>query len=373
MDPPLIVGAGPTGLAAALFLAERGVEARIVDKAEVPSEQSKALAVNPRTLELLEPTGVTARILAEGRPVRRMELRRAGRTVLALQVSDLHPRFPMVVLPQARTETLLTEALAARGLAPDRGAALEAADQAGERVLATLARADGRREHIQAPLLLAADGAHSTVRVALKLAFPGSTLPEPWQLADIEFEAPPDPSEGYLDLYPHGLVFALAFEPTHWRYISTVGDPLERLPRRARVKAVSWRSQFHISHRMVERMAVGRVGLGGDAAHLHSPLGARGMNLGIEDAYVFAAVASDALQRASDAEVSARLADYGRLRYATDRKVVRRIQAMTRVMSGEGGWGLLRAVGTRLMSAAPPLQSLLMRTAAGLDHPVRLS
>ena len=51
---PLIVGAGPVGKAAALVLAREGIPTRIIDSAEQPSEHSKALAVNPRTLEILE-------------------------------------------------------------------------------------------------------------------------------------------------------------------------------------------------------------------------------------------------------------------------------------------------------------------------------
>jgi 2-polyprenyl-6-methoxyphenol hydroxylase-like FAD-dependent oxidoreductase len=66
---PLIAGAGPVGLAAALFVARDGVVPRIIDSAPEPSPYSKALAVNPRTLEILEPSGITAQMLAIGKPI----------------------------------------------------------------------------------------------------------------------------------------------------------------------------------------------------------------------------------------------------------------------------------------------------------------
>ncbi len=368
MGPLLIVGAGPTGLAAALFLAAEGVACRIVDQAKEPSATSKALAVNPRTLELLEPTGVSAKVLAEGRPIRRFELHKGDEVVLAMDLGEVHARFPMTALPQARTEALLTDALAAYGVHPERQVALEALTQGPGGVTATLTHAGGRQETVEAPILFGADGAHSRVRQVLGLDFPGSAFPEPWKLVDVTFDAPVDAPEGYVQLFPHGLVFALAFDAAHWRVISTIGDPLEHLPPGAVVKEVLWASDFHISHRVAEKLAVGRVALGGDAAHLHSPVGARGMNLGIEDAYVFASLAREALAGAPD-----RLEDYGRLRHEVDKAVVQRIEAMTRMARGEGLWGVVREVAPHLAGSLPPLRHMMQQTVTGMDHAVRLS
>ena len=166
--PPqvLIVGAGPTGLAAALFLTRRGVPVRIIDAAERPTATSKALGVNPRTLDLLEDSGVTARILAEAQEMRTLFLHRNGRPLTTLRPDwkALGAAHPMVILPQARTEALLTGALATLGVTPERDRALGAVTRTDDAVTATLA--DG--ETISAPLLFAADGAHSTVRKALE-------------------------------------------------------------------------------------------------------------------------------------------------------------------------------------------------------------
>ena len=368
MGPILIVGAGPTGLAAALFLSVAGVACRIVDRADEPAQLSKALAVNPRTLELLEPTGVSARIMAEGRPIHHFQLRRGGAVVLTMDLDELGAAYPMTALPQARTEALLAEALAAYGVHAERGVSLSDLSQTVDKVVAVLAHPGGRVETAETPLLFAADGAHSRVRHVLDIGFPGSAFPEPWRLADVYFEAPVEGAEGYLELHPHGLVFALAFDPAHWRIISTIGDPLNHLPAGAVVKDVPWASDFHISHRIADTLAVGRVALGGDAAHLHSPVGARGMNLGIEDAYVFAHIAKEVLDGAPE-----RLQDYGRLRHVVDKGVVQRIEAISRMARGEGLWSVVREVAPHLAGSLPPLRRMMEQTVCGLDHAVQLS
>lgn len=371
MADVLIAGAGPTGLAAALFLARRGVAVRIFDKAPEPATTSKALAVNPRTLELLAGTGVDEAIRAEGRPVGGMTLFEGGRQVFTLDVAGLGLPQPMMVIPQARTEALLAQELAAMGVMPERGIELAFEEQDARAVHVRLTCGDGAEERTSAALLLGADGAHSPVRHALGVGFPGHALPEPWELADVRYASPVDAPEGYVELREGGFVFAMAFDEarTLWRYISTCGDPTAAGPPGApAVAEVPWRSTFKISHRIADRLAVGRVALAGDAAHLHSPMGARGMNLGIEDAYVFAACATRALAAGS----ADRIADYGLLRRAVDRAVVRRVELLTHVVRGRGAVGLLRRLAP-LAGLLPAPPRGVVNAIVGLDHPVRVS
>jgi len=96
---PLIVGAGPTGLAAAMFLAEAGVPCRIIDKAHSPSANSRAQVINPRSLELLQHTGVTDAILREAHPIHRVVFYEEWRHLAELEFDRAHPDFPMAVLP----------------------------------------------------------------------------------------------------------------------------------------------------------------------------------------------------------------------------------------------------------------------------------
>lgn len=365
--PVLIAGAGPTGLAASLFLAMRGVPVRVIDKAPSPGQNSKALAVNPRTQELLEESGVTARMLAEGWTIQGVTLHGHGSDEVTLPLSPLlESGRSMLSLAQARTEALLADALREHGVSVERGVRLEALEQGADAVTAELVHADGTIERTVAPLLFGADGAHSTVRQALGLAFPGDELPEAWQLWDLRLATPLDPDRVHLTLLPDGFLFLLRVREDLWRVIGNGSSPLASLPAGTVCGEVAWQSHFHVAHRVAERAGAGRVLLGGDAAHIHSPLGARGMNLGIEDAFVFADCAAGAL--AGDAE---RLTGYAQARHAVHRKVVRRIAALTRLMHGRPEpLRELRDLAVPRLLRFGPARRQFMRVVGGLDHPL---
>lgn len=273
----------------------------------------------------------------------------------------------MTVLPQARTEALLTAALAEQGVTVERGVTLLSLAQDADGVLASLEHADGRLEQSTARLLFGADGARSATRHALKLDFHGSNLPEPWLLWDVTMQTSFDDYRAHILFEPDGFIFLLRLAGDVWRVIGNTHDPLTTLRRYGTLGETVWESRFHIGHRVAERTGVGRVALGGDAAHIHSPIGARGMNLGIEDAYVYADCAADAL--AGDLR---RLDDYAVLRHAVHKALVRRIGAITRVVHGRPGW--LRWLRDEVVPAAGHLafaRQLMLRTVGGLDHPLK--
>jgi 2-polyprenyl-6-methoxyphenol hydroxylase-like FAD-dependent oxidoreductase len=330
---PIIVGAGPTGLAAALFLALKGVRSRIVDKLQQPETQSRAQVVNPPTLELLEPTGVTGAILAEGRSLHRTCFYEGWSKIAELEFGQAHPKYKMTVISQRRTEALLTEALASRGIAPERGVWLENLLQESDGVVATLRHADGAEEEAIAPLLLGADSAHSRVREALGIAFEGSAFPEDWPLYDLALNDPLDLESAHVSFVKGGMMFLLALRSGFWRAFADFPEPLQHLPAGAVPGEIGWSSNFRISHRLAAREAVGRVVLLGDAAHIHSPVAARGMNLGIEDAYVAAAYAAEALGGRWD-----QLEAYGRLRRDVHHKVISGIRRLTELARGQPIW-----------------------------------
>lgn len=360
---PLIIGAGPTGLAAALFLSERGVLTRIVDQAMKPSPYSKAFGVNPRTLSLLEGTGVTDRLLAQGRRMTAFNVWQHGRSYFRLDLALVDHRYPfMLIHSQAETEAALADALKDRGVAVERGVAFERIEAGTAETLITLRHSDGREEETSAEVLFGADGASSGVRKALGVGFPGSTFEEPWRLFDVVLDTPLAPDEAHAFLLDGGAAFAVRLSGDVWRVLGNVPDLLERLPG-TEAGRIDWESDFGISHRIAERFRVGVACLAGDAAHIHSGLGARGMNLGIEDAYVFASLVSEG-----------RVEEYETLRKPVVARVVRQLEKMTAVPRGRSMMARLARLVLPVVSPVMPALSGPARTfILGLDHEVALS
>ena len=364
----LIVGAGPTGLSAALFLHDRGLPVRIVDKSAGPSTTSRAQVVNPRSLELLETTGVTATIVAESHLVRGVRWYEHWQPLAEVDFGTIESAFQMRVILQARTEELLTEALAQRGVRVEREIELKGFVDHGANVSAQLRDKEGESNSFEAALLLAADGAHSVVRETLGIDFPGHNFPEAWPLYDIELADPLPLDRAHVSFVENGLIFCLCIRPGLWRVFGNVDNLLDHLPAGSKPGNVVWNSSFHIGDRVASKLAVGRVALAGDAAHIHSPVGARGMNLGMEDAYVYAVCAEDVIKGRPE-----RIKDYSRLRHAIHKMVVSRMDRLTALARGRPKWvGLLRHYLIPTMADVGPLTRIMRDFLTGLDHPVRL-
>jgi 2-polyprenyl-6-methoxyphenol hydroxylase-like FAD-dependent oxidoreductase len=366
MDTPLIAGAGPVGLAAALFLARRGIRTRLIDKATAPSATSRALAVNPRTLHMLEGTGVTEAMLARGQKITEARLYREDRLMARIPLNSLGGDYPfMLGLSQAASEALLAEALVRAGVGRiERGVELVGcAEHEGMDI--TLA-AGGETEIVRPAWILGADGAHSTVRECLHIGFPGHALDEPFSLVDVPLEGDIDPQAAHIRLFDDGgflfLVRTVADARTEkppylWRLIGNAPDLFAQLGDLRPAGPVAWSSSFHVAHRIADHFRRGKAYLAGDAAHIHSPIGARGMNLGIEDAWVFAELAA-----------RGRLSHYENMRRHVDHEVVQRVEALTALVLGRQPW--LRGVRDLILPAIlnSPLRIQVLRTLAGLDH-----
>ena len=291
----LIVGAGPVGLSAALELTRLGVAVRIVDKVSAATKESRAILVNTRSLDLLDPAGASDRLIAAGVKLRGARIVVDGRTRVTVDATRLPlPRQYLLALAQNETERVLIECLLERGVAVERG--VEVVDIVNGSESATArARTPKGEALFSADWIIGADGAHSTVRHRIGLEFPGAPYPFHWSLADVELlgDAEPDRAELRLDYRGPVMVRGPLGGRRH-RLISNEPNVLSRVPASWKPGKVHWQSDFSVSHRMVKRRGTGRVWLVGDAAHIHSPAGGRGMNLGIEDAVTLAQVIAGA-------------------------------------------------------------------------------
>jgi 2-polyprenyl-6-methoxyphenol hydroxylase-like FAD-dependent oxidoreductase len=306
MNPAvLIAGAGPTGLMLALWLARQDVRLRIVDKTEGPGTTSRALVMHARTLEFFQQLGISDTAIANGRKFLGVKLwahaRLAGAVALGNIGEGLSP-FPfMLILPQDVQERLLIEELAKAGVEVERRTELIAFQDHGDGVEARLRLGDGREETLSCEWLAGCDGAHSIVRHASGLDFPGAVYEHMFYVADVEAHGPVINEAINLALDSSDFLAAFPLPGEHKaRLIGTIkaglADADERELRwedvsstileqlKVEIERVNWFSTYRVHHRVANHFRLGRAFVLGDAAHIHSPVGGQGMNTGLGDA-----------------------------------------------------------------------------------------
>lgn len=289
-DPILIVGAGPVGLAAAVELARRNQAVRILERLGERSWHSKALGINSRSLELMEAADVTERLEAAGRPCPGMEFWHDDKRLARLNVDEIGAKHGhILILAQSETERILEMRLRELGVTVDRNCTLTRFEQDKAGVTAHWESPDGEQSGRFA-WLIGADGSRSTVRNALNIDFVGARMKDTWELIDAHMDTPWD-NDPITIRFTSGkpLLFLLRLHDDLFRLASNTPGIIHRLPESCLVHRVVWQSEFHVAHRQAARYQVGRVFLIGDAAHIHSPIGGRGMNMGIEDACLLTA------------------------------------------------------------------------------------
>ncbi len=323
MERLFITGAGPTGLAAALFLIEKGYDLTIIDKKPARTAFSKAVAMNARSLMLLEEVGVTDRLLAVGIKLFRMNFRYRNEILLRVDFSSLSHRYNfMLALPQSETEAILEQALSDKGKKVCWGSELIEFSQGMTRVGAVYQEKDIMiRQYYD--FFLGADGSHSTVRQEMGLDFVGKRYQDEWNLIDLQLETPFASDEGNIILHDDGVILLIVpIAKERYRVVSNTKQALDYLPDGCEMGSIFWQSNFSVSCRQVPHYQDKRVFLLGDAAHIHSPAGGRGMNLGIEDAYIFAEMLS-----------KDRIRDYSVQRHAKGASVISDTDRLFRIAS----------------------------------------
>ena len=300
----LVVGAGPTGLVLALWLARLGVRVRIIDKTAEAGTTSRALAVQARTLELYRQLDLTDAVLSRGHRTPAVNLWVKGEKAARVPFQDvgvgLTPYPFLHIFPQDEHERLLIERLQSHGVAVERRTELVGFEDGGGRVTARLRLPGGAAETCDAAYIAGCDGARSLVRETIGTGYPGGTYRQLFYVADVEASGPALDGELHVDLDEADFLAVFPLAGTgHARLIGTVRDEradhadtlkFEDVSDRAirdlkvSVRRVNWFSTYHVHHRVARHFRRGRAFLLGDAAHIHSPAGGQGMNTGIGDA-----------------------------------------------------------------------------------------
>ena len=344
----LVIGAGPTGLTMASELTRHSLSCRIVDQEEATlARQSRALAIQARTLEIFERLGIAEEVVSQGNKLRAINSYSEEHRLARVTLGELESTFPfLLILPQSKTEAILDERLRRFGVSVERGTRLAGLTQDEDGVSATLERADGSVEEVRTSWLVGCDGAHSAVRHSLGLGFEGSSDPELWALADAELRTSLPDDELHV-FFGEGVLFMAPIGEGLWRVggnlLGERRSPDQEPPpeevqalidARASEKGVlgepQWLSYFHFHSRLASSFREGRVFLAGDAAHIHSPAGGQGMNTGIQDAHNLAwklALVNAGATRA------ALLESYDAERRPVARQVVRATDGLTRSLT----------------------------------------
>jgi 2-polyprenyl-6-methoxyphenol hydroxylase-like FAD-dependent oxidoreductase len=362
----LVVGAGPTGLMLANWLRRFGVGVMTVDPKSGPTRESRALVVQARTMEIYEQLGIADTVVAESFPAVRaapgFEDRSFGAVPIGALGTGLTPYSGLFVLEQSKNETILNDHLAALGGAVRWHVSLDqlSDDPTGDGCIATVSGPEGT-ETIRARYVIGADGGSSAVRKLRGIPFGGVTNEHIFYVADAHSVTGLDPDAVAIRFGTDA--FLLAFPMAsggHFRLLGTVhlserSTEVSEVTAKVKMRDVfgvrydtaTWFTTYRVHHRVAARFRDGAVFLAGDAGHVHSPVGAQGMNTGLQDAHNLALKLVDVIAgRASDGYLD---------RYEAERRpVAQRLvsttdRAFAVVTSGTQPLRILRRLVARLL------------------------
>ena len=371
----LVIGAGPTGLALAASLVARGVAATVVDQQAAGANTSRAAVVNARSLEVLEHLDVARRLVKEGVEAPLFTIRDRGRTLIPIDFSGLPTEYRYsLMVPQSTTERLLLERLEELGGSVQRPRTVTAVDEDADGVTATFD--DG--EIIRARYVVGADGIRSIVREQAGIDFEGSVYDESFVLADVRLTGDAPHEEVILYWATAGLTVVAPLPDGTYRIVAPVAEAPEEPSAdfvqqildtrvgagRLTVTDVVWGSRFRVHHRVADTFRAGRLLLAGDAAHVHSPAGGQGMNLGIQDAVALAEALAAVLAGAPDTLLD----EYSDVRRPIAKDVVAMTDRLTRLATLPRAARPIRNAVIGILGRVPSVRLALARRLSGLVY-----
>jgi 2-polyprenyl-6-methoxyphenol hydroxylase-like FAD-dependent oxidoreductase len=384
----LVVGAGPVGLAAGCELARRGVRVRVIDKLAQPTDQSRAIAVHARSLDMYARMGIVDEMLSTGVKATAMQMYAAGNKLFRVPLGSVDSAFPFtLVTAQTETERVLGERVESLGVTVERGVELVALSQDGDTVHLTLRHPDGSTEEADASWVIGADGAHSMVRKLVGTKLAGSFVGERFLLGDVDAEHSLDLDSMHTFFAPDGPVVVLPMRGGRMRFLAEVhdapGTPLNLHPTQDELQAIidrriggirlvhsHWLTCFEIHHARVPAYRWGRVFLSGDAAHIHSPAGGQGMNTGMQDVFNLAwKLAAVIKGDAGDTLLNS----YAAERVPVADSVISFTNLLTKAGTLSGAPRRIRDVAIRILSHVPAVQRTMADRAEEVDINYRKS
>lgn len=302
----LIIGAGPTGLVMACQLLRYGVKFRIIDKQKDRVHESRAFAIQAKSMEIFQNLGLAGEFLKLARSNMDFAFFIDGKKQIEIKFKHFKHQdtpFPSVYfLPQTETERILNDFLERKGVYIERRKELIRFSQDSQNVRASIKNnITGNTEEIVCDYIVGCDGAHSSTRHVLKLSFEGNAYPQIFNLVDAMIEWPYPRNKFLFFLGNEGVFVHIPLTQKISRIMLakrsdnaeeklstpnlTAIENLASLLTQVPVKFINpiWMSTFRLHHRGVNLYYQNRAFLAGDAAHIHSPVGGQGMNTGIQD------------------------------------------------------------------------------------------
>jgi 2-polyprenyl-6-methoxyphenol hydroxylase-like FAD-dependent oxidoreductase len=301
----LIVGAGPTGLMMACQLAIHQVSFRIIDKNKSPSKSSGALIVQARSLEIFELLGIAREALEGGIIANKVNVVFNGKKITSTVIKDIGgnlSQFPfLLMLEQSKTEKLLLKFICERGHSVERGTRFKSFIQEKEGITSVVISPDGSEQSIMAKYVIAADGANSTIRKFLNIPFKGKTYPKPLFILDCKAKTDIHPGEICFAFSNSSIAGFFPLQGSRWRIDSNLPKEIERLETitfdniekdfylwtkmNVTFQGYEWFSVSQSHQKYAGSIRIQNCFLAGDASHVNTPVGAQGMNTGLQDAF----------------------------------------------------------------------------------------
>jgi 2-polyprenyl-6-methoxyphenol hydroxylase-like FAD-dependent oxidoreductase len=301
----LIVGAGPAGLMMACQLAIHKVSFRIIDKKEQPSSFSGALIVHARSMEIFNQMGIAEKILQEALIANNLRMVFNGKETARISLDNIGrglTKFPnLYLVEQSKTEQILIDFIAAKECYVERRTELISFEQDAASVTAVLKSPEGKEETLKTNYLIAADGGNSMVRQQLRINYVGKKHPVSLYIIDCkaDLDLPSDEicfsfsdasTSGFFPMkYGRKRIDGIIPKELEGKPEITFNDIEKTFAKKLRMSVKlfnpDWFSVSYSYQRYAESFRQNSCFLVGDAAHTYTPVGAQGMNTGMQDAY----------------------------------------------------------------------------------------